>query len=104
MTTPTTPPFKILIFSRTTAYRHASIPAGIDRMPLLQFAVYTTAGSLVWNTTLIVAGYELGAQWHRVEAYVGEASVVIYAVLGVALLWFVARRVVRRSRPAAGEA
>lgn len=81
-----------------------SIPAGIDRMPLLQFALYTTAGSLVWNTALIVAGYELGAQWHRVEAYVGEASVVIYGVLGVALLWFVVRRVVRRSRPAAGEA
>ena len=57
----------------------------------------------MWNAALIVAGYELGAQWHRVEAYVGEASVVIYAVLGVALLWFVARRLVRRSRQPSGE-
>lgn len=80
-----------------------SIPAGIDRMPLLQFALYTTAGSLLWNTALIVAGYELGAQWHRVEAYVGEASVVIYAALGVAVLWFVARRLGRRSREPAVE-
>jgi membrane protein DedA with SNARE-associated domain len=75
-----------------------SIPAGIDRMPLLQFTLYTTAGSLVWNSALIVAGYELGAQWHRVEAYVGEASVVVYGALGVAVLWFVARRLARRSR------
>ena len=75
-----------------------SIPAGIDRMPLLQFTLYTTAGSLVWNSALIVAGYELGAQWHRVEAYVGEASVVVYGALGVAVLWFVVRRLVRRSR------
>jgi membrane protein DedA with SNARE-associated domain len=80
-----------------------SIPAGIDRMPLLRFALYTTAGSLLWNSALIVAGYELGAQWHRVEAYVGEASVVIYAVLGVAVLWFVVRRLVRRSRQPAAE-
>ena len=80
-----------------------SIPAGIDRMPVLRFALYTTAGSLLWNSALIVAGYELGAQWHRVEAYVGEASVVIYAVLGVAVLWFVVRRLVRRSRQPAAE-
>lgn len=80
-----------------------SIPAGIDRMPLLRFAVYTTAGSLLWNTALIVAGYELGAQWHRVEAYVGEASVVVYAAVGVAVLWFVVRRLVGRSREVAAE-
>jgi membrane protein DedA with SNARE-associated domain len=75
-----------------------SIPAGIDGMPLLQFTLYTTAGSLVWNSALIVAGYELGARWHRVEAYVGEASVVVYGALGVVVLWFVVRRLVRRSR------
>ena len=80
-----------------------SIPAGIDRMPMAQFVLYTTAGSLVWNAALIVAGYELGAQWHRVEGYVGEASVVIYVVLGVALLWFVAQRLVRVSREPSGE-
>ena len=51
-----------------------SIPAGIDRMPLLRFCVFTTAGSLVWNAALILAGYELGAQWHVVEGYVGPAS------------------------------
>jgi membrane protein DedA with SNARE-associated domain len=80
-----------------------SIPAGIDRMPVLQFALYTTAGSLVWNAALIVAGYELGARWERVEGYVGEASVVVWAVLGVALLWFVARRLVGAARQPSGE-
>jgi membrane protein DedA with SNARE-associated domain len=80
-----------------------SIPAGIDRMPLPQFALYTAAGSLLWNAALIIAGYQLGARWHRVEAYVGEASVVIYGALGVAVVWFVARRLLRRSRGAAAE-
>lgn len=80
-----------------------SVPAGIDRMPLPQFVLYTTAGSLVWNAALIGAGYQLGARWHRVEAYVGEASVVVYAVLGVALVWFVARRLVEVARQPSGE-
>lgn len=73
-----------------------SIPAGIDRMPLLQFTAYTAAGSLLWNAVLIVAGYELGAQWHVVERFVGEASNVVYVLLAVLVVVLVVRR--RRSR------
>ncbi|WP_322919312.1 DedA family protein [Nocardioides renjunii] len=69
-----------------------SIPAGIDRMPLLRFCVFTTAGSLVWNAALILAGYELGAQWHVVERYVGGVGNVVYVLLAVVLVVVVARR------------
>ena len=74
-----------------------SIPAGIDRMPLPQFTAYTAAGSLVWNTVLIGAGYELGAQWHRVEKYFGDVANAVYALLALAVAWFVVRRL--RQRP-----
>jgi membrane protein DedA with SNARE-associated domain len=73
-----------------------SIPAGVQGMRLLPFLGYTTAGSLLWNAALIGAGYELGAQWHVVEAYVGEASNGIYVVLGVAVALVVVKRVRRR--------
>jgi membrane protein DedA with SNARE-associated domain len=73
-----------------------SIPAGIDRMPLLRFALLTTAGSLLWNAALIVAGFQLGAQWHHVEGYVGSVANVVYVAIGAAAVWFVARRVRRR--------
>ena len=33
-------PFKILIFSRTTAYRHESIPAGIRGGEVYQHAIF----------------------------------------------------------------
>lgn len=72
-----------------------SIPAGVQRMRLLPFVGYTTAGSLVWNAALIGAGYELGAQWHVVEGYVGDASNAIYVVLGLALGYVVLRRLLR---------
>jgi membrane protein DedA with SNARE-associated domain len=73
-----------------------SIPAGIDRMPLLRFSVFTTAGSLVWNAALILAGYELGEQWHVVEGYVGPASNVVYVLIGVIVLVVAARRLRHR--------
>jgi membrane protein DedA with SNARE-associated domain len=75
-----------------------SIPAGVNRMPLLQFAGYTTAGSLLWNGLLIGAGYELGAQWHVVEARAGEISNVVYVLLALVVVWFVVRRWRRRRR------
>jgi membrane protein DedA with SNARE-associated domain len=74
-----------------------SIPAGIDRMPLPAFCLYTTAGSLLWNAALIGAGYELGAQWHRVEGYLGSVGNVVWAALAVALVALLARRVRRRT-------
>ena len=75
-----------------------SIPAGIDRMPLVRFCVFTTGGSLVWNAALILAGYELGAQWHVVEAYVGGVGNVVWVLLAVVMVVVVARRLRRRAR------
>ncbi|GIJ76298.1 membrane protein DedA, SNARE-associated domain [Micromonospora phaseoli] len=78
-----------------------SIPAGVERMPLLTFAVYTTLGSLIWNTTFVLAGFLLGDNWHLVEGYAGilQNLVIVGCVLGLA--WFVVTRL-RRSRRAGG--
>lgn len=73
-----------------------SIPAGVDRMPLATFCLYTTLGSLVWNTALILAGYELGEQWHVVEGYVGPVSNVVYVLVAVVVLVLAARRLRHR--------
>ncbi|WP_415977070.1 DedA family protein [Rhodococcus sp. 077-4] len=73
-----------------------SIPAGVSRMPILQFLIYTTLGSLIWNSIFVLAGYFLGENWHYVENY---ASVFQYVVIGivVALIsWFVVKKL--RSR------
>jgi membrane protein DedA with SNARE-associated domain len=70
-----------------------SIPAGITRMPILLFTALTLAGSLIWNTVLIVAGYALGENWHIVEEYVGTFSRVVIVVVILLLAWFVISRV-----------
>lgn len=70
-----------------------SVPAGIERMPLGRFLLYTTAGSLIWNTGFVVAGYLLGANWAVVERYTAFFQYAVFAALAVALGLFVARRV-----------
>lgn len=67
-----------------------SIPAGLRKMPLATFVLYTTAGSLVWNTILVYAGYLLGDNWDHVEEYVGYLQYVVIAlvlVIGVIWVW-----------------
>lgn len=73
-----------------------SIPAGIERMRLAPFIAYTTAGSLLWNTALILAGYLLGDNWHLVEQYVGLASTGVLVLALVAVVVFVVTRLGRR--------
>ena len=36
-----------------------SIPAGLARMPIIPFIIYTTLGSAIWNTLLAGIGYSL---------------------------------------------
>jgi membrane protein DedA with SNARE-associated domain len=75
-----------------------SIPAGVARMPLLLFTLLTTVGSAAWNIALIVAGYVLGANWDRVEGYVGPVGTVVLVVLVALAVWWLARRALAARR------
>lgn len=75
-----------------------SIPAGIDRMPLWQFTLYTGAGSAVWNAALVMFGFWLGAQYTAVEGYVSRFSAVLGGAVALALGVVVVRRLVGRYR------
>lgn len=76
-----------------------SIPAGIAHMPFLQFTVYTTVGSLVWNGLWIGLGYGLGpAMEPLLTRFSGVLSNVVVGLVALALAWFVVRRVRQRRR------
>lgn len=72
-----------------------SLPAGVERMPLPKFLLYTTLGSAIWNTIFVLAGYFLGENWHVVEKYAGVLQWVVIAVVAVAVVWFVVSRIRR---------
>jgi membrane protein DedA with SNARE-associated domain len=72
-----------------------SIPAGIERMAVPTFVLYTTLGSLIWNVIFVMAGYVLGENWHVVEGYVDPLQKLVIVVVLVAVAWFVVNRLVR---------
>ena len=81
-----------------------SVPAGVERMPLVPFLLLTTAGSAIWNTLFVMAGYLLGEQWELVEAYAGIGSKVVLGLVALAVLVFIGLRLGerRKGRHAAG--
>lgn len=78
-----------------------SVPAGVERMRLGTFLLYTAAGSLIWNTIFVLAGYLLGENWPAVEAYAGTFQNLVIAACALAVGCFVVLRL--RTRPRAGQ-
>jgi membrane protein DedA with SNARE-associated domain len=70
-----------------------SIPAGIERMHLGLFTLLTLAGSLLWNTLFIGAGFLLGENWHVVEEYAGIFQWVVIIVVVLAAGWWITKRI-----------
>ena len=77
-----------------------SVPAGVERMPLTIFLVLTTLGSLIWNSVFVLAGYQLGEQWERVDPYVSTFQKVVIVAVALFVCWWVLQRVrsIRASR------
>lgn len=78
-----------------------SIPAGMLHMPLLRFTLLTVAGSALWNTLLLTAGYALGNNWSRVADVVGPLSeifILVALISGAVLVvwWLYFRKRKRR--------
>jgi membrane protein DedA with SNARE-associated domain len=74
-----------------------SIPAGLGKMSVLPFCLYTLIGATMWNGFLLVCGYKLRQNWTLVQQYSHELDLVVAAVLAVAGLWVVVTHV-RKAR------
>jgi membrane protein DedA with SNARE-associated domain len=58
-----------------------SIPAGITRMNIWIFIIFTTIGTLLWNIILIYLGQTVGGNWHVIVNYMDIYSKIIYVLL-----------------------
>ena len=77
---------KTIFFSRfIPVVRHIiSIPAGIGKMNLSKFALYTLIGASIWNFILLYAGLKLGSHWDKIHTFSKELDIIF--IIGLFLL------------------
>src|SRR5271163_2825302 len=69
-----------------------AFPAGLARMPMLKFQIYTFAGSWPWCFGLAYVGMVLGARWDsdpELRRLFHEFDAIILLVLVAGFAWFV---------------
>ena len=73
-----------------------SIPAGMSNMYFPLFILFTTIGTVVWNTILVTLGARVGENWHQIVNYMDVYSNVIYVILillfALCVIWYIRKR------------
>lgn len=65
-----------------------SIPAGLGKMNLWKFSIYTILGAGMWNSFLTYVGFKLKENWTEVMTYSHTIDIVVVAVIGLAFLYY----------------
>jgi membrane protein DedA with SNARE-associated domain len=68
-----------------------AFPAGVARMNMTKFTVYTFIGSFIWCWLLALAGMKFGEHWVELKVYFHQFHYVIVAAGLVFLAWYVRR-------------
>ncbi len=78
-----------------------SLPAGVAKMNLPRFIIYTTVGSFIWSYFLASIGVVLGNNWKSLEFYFRRFDVFIVIVFVAGTLWYFRkklRQILRKPR------
>ena len=81
-----------------------SFPAGVARMPIGRFVVYSTAGALPWSMLLVYAGTVLGANWVDIRHALQPFDLAIAIAVVAAVVLFVWWRLGMPGRPGRAKA
>ncbi len=70
----------------------SSLPAGVARMRIRYFVLYTTIGSAIWNGLLAWVGFKAGENWDLLHGYFQKFDIGIGAAIIILILWFIMRQ------------
>ncbi|MFM7481530.1 MAG: DedA family protein [Candidatus Methylopumilus sp.] len=68
-----------------------ALPAGIARMNMTKFIIYTFVGSFIWCWTLAYIGMVFGEQWDTLKFYFHKFHYVIAAGTAIFIAWYIRR-------------
>ncbi|HLC85962.1 MAG TPA: DedA family protein [Candidatus Nanoarchaeia archaeon] len=70
-----------------------SIPAGIGKMNLKKFILYTVVGALIWNMFLVYLGFKLKQRWELIHEYSPQLDILAGIILLIVIGYFIYRHV-----------
>ncbi len=79
-----------------------AFPAGVSRMNMTRFVIYTFLGSLPWCFALAYAGFLLGKNWGALKGWFHNFDYAIGAGLLLGLIWSVVRHIRERDETGRG--
>jgi membrane protein DedA with SNARE-associated domain len=69
-----------------------SIPAGLSKMPLLSFSLYTALGAGIWSMILIMLGYILGKNQELITTYLHQITLAVLGTLVIIVFIYIRRK------------
>ena len=66
-----------------------SIPAGLTKMKMSKFILFTLLGSGIWNSIWVSLGFFLGDQWTKAEKYTKYIDLLVNIGIGIFLIFII---------------
>lgn len=84
---------KLVFFGRFMPIVRAfvAIPAGLTKMPLGRFLLYSALGSLPGNLPLVFVGQKAGENWERLAPFLRYSDFLAVAVVLLLIVWYIYR-------------
>lgn len=75
-----------------------SFPAGIAKMDLKKFSLYTFLGALPWSLVLTYAGVKMGTNWEAIRAELHKFDLTIGTLIVIFVVWYIYRHIKSASK------
>ena len=66
-----------------------SFPAGLAKMNLKLFALYTALGGAIWCTILITLGYIIGENEHLIKKYLKQLNFIFIILVSILVIYYI---------------
>lgn len=89
---------KIVFWARLLPVGRAivAIPAGIAKLNIGKFVLYSFLGMLPYNFLFIILGVKVGRNINLLQSYLGVLNKIAFIILGIAVAWYVYRHLKKR--------
>lgn len=72
---------------------YISFPAGIAKMKIVPFIIYTFVGALIWSYALALVGVRLGENWEAIKVVGRKFDILIAVVILAGIVWYIRRHI-----------